>query len=139
MLKNKRNYTRVHYVYELTRAGNRRIAVFGVQTLCCRRTVYLPTEFERRSFDAVSIDADASIDRGARNSQRVAIRLLQYEELDAARFSETETFCFWWRAMHFSIEIERRFFYVQSIDADASVDRGARKHSKFTVPCNPFA
>ena len=37
------------------------------------------------------------------------------------------------------IEIERRFFDAESMDADASIDRGARKLSKFTVRCGLFA
>ena len=45
---------------------------------------------------------------------------------------------FCWRAVDFSTEIERRFFDADSIDADASIDRGARKTSKFTLRCNMF-
>ena len=34
------------------------------------------------------------------------------------------------RALYFLKEIERRFFDAESTDADASIDRGARKRSK---------
>ena len=46
---------------------------------------------------------------------------------------------FYRRAVDFYIEIERRFFDVESTDGNASMDRGARKRSKFAVRCTMFA
>ena len=60
----------------------------------CWRAVDFSTDIERRVCDTESIDADASINRGARkrsNLQRVAARLSA--ESDALRFSGTEQ-CF---------------------------------------------
>ena len=44
----------------------------------------------------------------------------------------TASIMFCWRAIDFSTEIERRFFGVESIDGDASIDRDARKRSIIT-------
>ena len=40
---------------------------------------------------------------------------------------------------HFSAEIERRFFDADSTDADASIDRGARRRSKIVEKNIAFA
>ena len=43
------------------------------------------------------------------------------------------------RALYFLQEIERRFFDAESIDADASIDRGARKRPKTVEKIIAFA
>ena len=70
--------------------------------LFCWRALHFSEQIERRFFDVDSIDANASIDRGARKRSQ----------------------------LFFLEEIERRFFDAESTEADASIDRGARKRSK---------
>ena len=69
--------------------------------------------------------------------QRIAVRL--HEEIDASRgfFGARTMFC--WRALYFLKAIERRFFDAESTDADASIDRGARKGSKTVEKIIAFA
>ena len=63
----------------------------------CWRAVHFCTEIERRFFDADSTDADASIDRGARNRSKTVEKIIAFaiclpNEIDALRFSGPEQF-----------------------------------------------
>ena len=94
-------------------------------------------------FDAESTDAEASIDRGARTRSKTIEKIIAFaiclpNKIDASRFSVPEQF-FFWRALYFHQEIERRFFDAESTDADASIDRGARKRSKTVEKIIAFA
>ena len=118
---------------------NRRIAVFGDRTIFCLRAVDFSTEIERRFFDADSIDFDASIDRGARNRSKLTLRCstFAFRNRRIAVFGDRTIFCL--RAVHFSSEIDRRFFDADPVDFDASIDRGAQNRSKLPLRCSTFA
>ena len=53
-----------------------------------------------------------------------------------AVFGDRTTFLL--RAVDFSSEIDSRFFDADSIDFDASIDRGARNRYELTLRCRTF-
>ena len=111
----------------------------GTEQFFCLRAVDFSTEIERRFFDADSIDVDASIDRGAEKRCKLTLRCSTFASRNrrSAVFGDRAIVCL--RAVDFSTEIDRRFFDTDSIDFDASIDRGARNRSKLTLRCSTFA
>ena len=86
--------------------------------------------FRNRCFDPDSIDVDASINRGAqkRANKCFAFALYLHNKIDASQFSGTEqTFCV--RSVEVSFAIGSQFNNVDSIDFDASINRGGNKLS----------
>ena len=77
---------------------------------------------------------DAILDRVGRLSFPKSLP----NKIDASRFFGARTI-FGLRALYFLQEIERRFFDAESTDADASIDRGARKRSKTIEKIIAFA
>ena len=103
------------------------VAVFGARTI--RRAVHFVKEIKRRFFDVDSIDADAARSRCSNTIQNyTALLYVCMKKLTRRGFRGPNNFC--WCLVHFANEIERRFFDAESTDADASIDRGARKRSK---------
>ena len=77
------------------------------------------------------VDADASIDRGARKRSKTIAKIIAFAiclptKIDASRFSGPEHFFAGAPYIFLRKEIERRFFDADSTDADASLDRVAR-------------
>ena len=86
------NGRKTHSVCYMPAEQNRRIAVFGARTMFCWRAVHFCTEIERRFFDAESIDADASIDRGARKRPKTVEKIIASaicvpNKIDASRIA----------------------------------------------------
>ena len=101
------------------------------------REHFVLREIDRRFSDAESTDADASIDRGARNRSKTVEKIIAFAicspaKIDASRFSGPEQF-FACGPYIFFKKSNVVFFDAESTDAAASIDRGARKRFRRRV------